>query len=192
MRRPKPRWVVIHNNLFGYRGGIVGYAHVDAGEHTNIRVPIAVSSSTDHLYAEMHWDRGSPGVVEYPPPIDESATVNGRAVWDTFTCTAGENNLIYLDQVARNALQQQNPYQYGQVGYYAATYTATPTPYQTTYQTPYPTTVYATSYPTTYATPYPTTVYAAPYRTTARTRTEEAGIRRGCAHDREYRCTIRS
>jgi hypothetical protein len=103
-----------------------------------------VRIATDHLYAEMHWDRGSPGVFEYPPPIDASATVNGQAVWDTCTVTAGGNNLIYLDQVARNALQQQNPYQYGQVGHYATTYTPTytPTPYQTTYQTPYPTTAY--------------------------------------------------
>ena len=96
-----PGWIVIQNDLYGRPGGIVGYAHVDAGVSRNVRVPIDLGIATDHLIAELHQDRGRIGVFEYPPPIDGKARTGGREITQPFAITANGTPLLNITALSR-------------------------------------------------------------------------------------------
>lgn len=79
-----PGWIVIHNNLNGAPGGIIGFAHVNAGTTTNVSVPIDPKLATTALFAELHSDLGNPGSFEYPGPDVAVIGPNGMPVMASF------------------------------------------------------------------------------------------------------------
>ncbi len=79
-----PGWVVIHNNLNGVPGGMIGYAYVNAGTSTNVSVPIDPKLATTALFAELHSDLGRLGVFEYPGPDVPVIGPNGMPVMASF------------------------------------------------------------------------------------------------------------
>ena len=40
-------WIVIHNNLFGHPGGVIGYTPVESGTNRNVTVTIHTFVATD-------------------------------------------------------------------------------------------------------------------------------------------------
>lgn len=79
-----PGWVVIHNNLNGAPGGIIGFAPVSAGTSTNVSVPIDPKLATTALFAELHMDLGKQGSFEYPGPDVPVIGPNGMPVMAAF------------------------------------------------------------------------------------------------------------
>lgn len=98
-----PGWVVIHNNLLGHPGGVVGYTHVDSGNNSNVSVTIHSFVATDNLFAVLHYDRGEAGVFEYPA-IDTEQMADGQMVFGPFNAsTSWGEMLINLTQRAEDA-----------------------------------------------------------------------------------------
>lgn len=99
-----PGWVVIHNDLFGHPGGVVGYAHVDSGNTSNVSVTIHSFVATDSLFAVLHYDRGVAGVFEYPA-MDTEQMAEGLIVIKPFrVSTAWGGMLMNLTQMAAEDL----------------------------------------------------------------------------------------
>jgi hypothetical protein len=61
-----PGWLVIHADLNGKPGAVIGYAAVREGRNENVTVAIDVSRATPVLYAMLHDDKGKIGVYEFP------------------------------------------------------------------------------------------------------------------------------
>ena len=98
-----PGWVVIHNNLFGHPGGVVGYIHVDSGRSSNVSVTIHSFVATDSLFAVLHYDRGEAGVFEYPA-IDIEQRAEGQIMIKPFrVSTSWDAMLLNLTQMAKDA-----------------------------------------------------------------------------------------
>ena len=90
-----PGWIVIHNNLFGHPGGVIGYAPVEPGVNTNVSVTVHTFVATDTLFAVLHHDAGKEGVFEYPVP-DVEQKVNDEIVIVPFNATAENATLMNL------------------------------------------------------------------------------------------------
>jgi len=88
-------WLVVHNNLFGHPGGVIGYAPVESGANTNVTVTIHTFVATDTLFAVLHHDAGREGVFEYPAP-DVEQMVGGEIVIVPFNVTAENATLLNL------------------------------------------------------------------------------------------------
>jgi hypothetical protein len=88
-------WLVIHNNLFGHPGGVIGYAPVKPGVNTNVTVTVHTFVATDTLFAVLHHDAGREGVFEYPVP-DVEQKVDGAIVIVPFNVTAENATLMNL------------------------------------------------------------------------------------------------
>ena len=88
-------WLVIHNNLFGHPGGVIGYAPVEPGVNTNVTVTVHTFVATDTLFAVLHHDAGKEGVFEYPVP-DVEQKVDGAIVIVPFNVTAENATLMNL------------------------------------------------------------------------------------------------
>ena len=98
-----PGWVVIHNDLFGHPGGVVGYTHVDGGASSNVSVTIHSFVATDTLFAVLHYDRGLAGVFEYPA-MDTEQMAEGQIVIKPFSVsTDWDAMLMNLTQMAEDA-----------------------------------------------------------------------------------------
>jgi len=95
-------WLVIHNNLFGNPGGVIGYTAVENGTTTNVTVTVHTLVAADTLYAILHRDAGQPDVFEYPA-VDTEQTANGRIAIVPFNVTAQNFTLLNLTRLARNA-----------------------------------------------------------------------------------------
>jgi len=61
-----PGWIVIHTEVNGGSGPVVGYAPVSAGVNTQVSVELDVSAATPWLYAMLHEDAGAVGTYEFP------------------------------------------------------------------------------------------------------------------------------
>ncbi|MDD3857303.1 MAG: hypothetical protein PHP43_04560 [Methanoculleus sp.] len=88
-------WLVIHNNLFGHPGGVIGYAPVEPGMNTNVTVTVHTFVATDTLFAVLHQDAGREGVFEYPVP-DVEQMAEGAIVIVPFNVTAENATLVNL------------------------------------------------------------------------------------------------
>ncbi|WP_292521995.1 hypothetical protein [Methanoculleus sp.] len=95
-------WLVIHNNLFGHPGGVIGYAPVESGVNTNVTVTIHTFVAADTLFAVLHQDAGREGVFEYPVP-DVEQTAGGEIVIVPFNITAEDAALMNLTAISSNA-----------------------------------------------------------------------------------------
>lgn len=87
--------IVIHNNLFGHPGGVIGYTPVESGTNRNVTVTIHTFVATDTLFAVLHHDAGKVGVFEYPIP-DIEQKVEGEIVIVPFNVTAENATLLNL------------------------------------------------------------------------------------------------
>ena len=90
-----PGWIVIHNNLFGHPGGVIGYSPVEPGVNTNVSVTVHTFVATDTLFAVLHHDAGKEGVFEYPVP-DVEQKVDDEIVIVPFNATAENATLMNL------------------------------------------------------------------------------------------------
>ncbi|NLA39497.1 MAG: hypothetical protein GX882_09045 [Methanomicrobiales archaeon] len=93
-----PGWIVIHNNLFGHPGGVIGYAPVMSGVNQNVTVTVHTFVATDTLFAVLHHDAGREGVFEYPVP-DVEQKVDDEIVIEPFNVTAENATLINLTEL---------------------------------------------------------------------------------------------
>lgn len=74
VRSAEPGWVVIHAQVDGSPGPILGFEPVAAGVNENVVVRIDIDDLTDVLYAMLHVDAGAPDVFEFPSGDDVPAT----------------------------------------------------------------------------------------------------------------------
>lgn len=104
-----PGWLVIHNNLFGHLGGVIGFSQVDPGTNSNVTVTIDTHVAIDRLSAELHKDLGQEGVFEYPV-IDGPQMADGQPVTANISVTAENFTVNNLTELAGNQtrLQDQN------------------------------------------------------------------------------------
>jgi predicted lipoprotein with Yx(FWY)xxD motif len=85
---PGPGWLVIHAQVDGKPGVVLGYSPVNAGVNTNVIVMVDDSEATPVLYAMLHTDAGQIGVYEFPG-TDGPAMANGQMVVPSFNVTGG-------------------------------------------------------------------------------------------------------
>jgi collagen type VII alpha len=100
-----PGWVVIHNNLQGRPGGMIGFSHVNDGINNDVSVTIDPKLATASLFAELHRDLGTLGSFEYPGP-DVEVMVNGVPVMASFTISLGTGTATALGQAQTTATAQ--------------------------------------------------------------------------------------
>jgi len=76
----EPGWIVIHIDVSGAPGPVIGFAPVAVGNHQNVAVEIDLTQATPTLYAMLHVDEGAAGVYEFPgadaPAFAGEAIVN--------------------------------------------------------------------------------------------------------------------
>jgi hypothetical protein len=81
-----PGWLVIHSDVEGAPGPVLGYAPVKAGVNWNVRVKIRSDGS--RLWAMLHVDAGMVGTYEFPGP-DVPVSVEGKVVMLRFSLRKG-------------------------------------------------------------------------------------------------------
>jgi transforming growth factor-beta-induced protein len=86
----EPGWVVIHADVDGAPGPVVGYAPLPAGISANIPVAIDAAAATTTLYAMLHTDAGAAGVFEYPEGADMAVQRGDTVVMRSFQVTGAE------------------------------------------------------------------------------------------------------
>jgi len=82
-----PGWIVIHKEVGGGPGPVVGYAPVKDGTNTNVIVKIDTYTATPRLFAMLHTDAGTIGTYEFPGP-DVPVMVDEKMVSPAFSSTA--------------------------------------------------------------------------------------------------------
>jgi heme/copper-type cytochrome/quinol oxidase subunit 2 len=63
-----PGWLVVHEDIGGKPGPVIGYAAVRDGENPDVVVAVDSQKATDKLFAMLHTDAGTVGVYEFPGP----------------------------------------------------------------------------------------------------------------------------
>ncbi len=82
-----PGWLVVHKQVDGKPGPVVGYAAVSGGKNNQISVEIDESAVTGTLYAMLHGDTGLVGTYEFPGE-DGPISVNDKVVIQPFNITS--------------------------------------------------------------------------------------------------------
>lgn len=78
-----PGWLVVHKDVGGAPGPVIGYAAVKNGTNDNVVVKIDSHSGTPTLYAMLHIDAGKVGTYEFPGP-DVPVMLDGKMVSPPF------------------------------------------------------------------------------------------------------------
>lgn len=84
----QPSWVVIHADVQGKPGEVVGYSAVSVGEQMNVLVTLDEKVGGGTLHAMLHDDKGTIGAYEFPGP-DVPTLVENQMVITTFMVTKG-------------------------------------------------------------------------------------------------------
>lgn len=84
-----PGWLVVHAQVDGKPGPVLGYAPVVDGNNSNVFVEIDSTNATEFLYAMLHTDAGEVGTYEFPDGPDIPVLVNDQMVNPSFTVTGG-------------------------------------------------------------------------------------------------------
>jgi plastocyanin len=79
-----PGWLVIHTQVDGKPGPILGYSAVSGGANSAVKVTIDTSSATETLYAMLHTDAGEIGTWEFPNGPDTPVMVGEQIVTPAF------------------------------------------------------------------------------------------------------------
>lgn len=65
---PEAGWLVVHADVNGKPGSVVGHSRVEAGVSRNVIVTVDASLLTSTLHAMLHTDQGVVGRYEFPGP----------------------------------------------------------------------------------------------------------------------------
>ncbi len=79
----KRGWLVIHGDVAGHPGPILGKVPLKVGEYTNLAVTLIVPPKTQKLWAMLHIDEGKPGVYDFE--IDGPLEQDGSVVAQPFS-----------------------------------------------------------------------------------------------------------
>jgi predicted lipoprotein with Yx(FWY)xxD motif len=97
-------WLVIHRqNQDGTMGEYIGETLIKNGINTNVSVPINVSLATPVLYAMLHEDHPTLGVLEFPGP-DVPVMVNNQMVAPKFNVTGLSQDVTVNVNKASNSV----------------------------------------------------------------------------------------
>lgn len=83
-----PGWLVIHSEVNGAPGPVLGWVAVKPGLNRNVRVKIGSAGLTPYLWAMLHVDAGNTGSYEFPGP-DAPVAVDGQVVMRRFKLSQG-------------------------------------------------------------------------------------------------------
>ncbi len=78
----KPGWLVIHGDVSGQPGPILGKVSLKVGEFTNVSVALVVPPKSEKLWAMLHIDAGKRGLYDFG--IDEPLVQDGSVVMMPF------------------------------------------------------------------------------------------------------------
>lgn len=81
-----PGWLVIHADVGGEPGAVLGFAPVKDGANWNLAVKIDSARATSRLWAMLHVDAGEVGAYEFPGP-DMPVSMEGKVVMRAFSLT---------------------------------------------------------------------------------------------------------
>lgn len=90
-------WVVIHTQVDGAPGPVIGYAAVAHGVSRDVAVSVDPATATETLYAMLHVDAGTNGEYEFPGD-DAPAKVNDQVVVKPFKVIGLPPSVIVMDQ----------------------------------------------------------------------------------------------
>jgi hypothetical protein len=79
-----PGWIVIHVDVNGAPGPVIGYAPVKDGVNNGVVVKVDAARATPVLYAMLHTDAGTVGTYEFPG-ADKPVMVDGKMVSPGFS-----------------------------------------------------------------------------------------------------------
>ncbi len=94
-------WIVVHADLGGRPGPVVGYTAVSRGKNSDVAVTIDQSMATPTLYAMLHVDKGAVGTYEFPGP-DVPEQGDAQAVSPAFKVTGLPPRVKVADQRITN------------------------------------------------------------------------------------------
>lgn len=92
-----PGWVVIHTQMDGAPGPVIGYAALEHGLNQDIAVDVDPATATETLYAMLHVDAGAVGEYEFPGE-DAPAKADDQVVVIPFKVTGLPPSVIVMDQ----------------------------------------------------------------------------------------------
>jgi hypothetical protein len=95
-----PGWIVIHKEVNGGPGPVVGYAPVKDGTNTKVVVKIDTYTATPRLFAMLHTDAGTIGTYEFPGS-DVPVMAGGKMVSPGFTVTDLDARVVVRDQMPK-------------------------------------------------------------------------------------------
>jgi plastocyanin len=78
-----PGWLVVHAQVDGKPGPVLGYSPVKDGVNSDVIVELDVANATETLYAMLHTDAGQTGTYEFPGP-DGPVSIDGQVVTPAF------------------------------------------------------------------------------------------------------------
>jgi plastocyanin len=94
-------WMVIHLDVDGNPGPVIGFAPLEPGVNENVVVDIDVAQATPSLIAMLHVDDGNIGDYEFPD-ADPPVLMDGEMVIQSFAVSgleAATEEAIPVDQV---------------------------------------------------------------------------------------------
>lgn len=80
-----PGWLVVHAQVDGKPGPILGFAPVVDGKNSDVTVEIDAAAATETMYAMLHTDAGEIGTFEFPDGDDTPVAVDGQVVTPSFS-----------------------------------------------------------------------------------------------------------
>jgi hypothetical protein len=92
-----PGWIVIHIEMDGAPGPVIGYAAVKDGVNTKVVVNIDSYTATPTLFAMLHKDAGKVGTYEFPG-ADSPVMYNGAMVSPSFQVTGIDPRVVVRTQ----------------------------------------------------------------------------------------------
>lgn len=102
-----PGWLVIHIQADGGPGPIIGFAPVEAGSNSAVKVAIDAAMATETLYAMLHVDAGVMGEYEFPGADVPVTDVAGNVITPPFKLMTDEmmvtNSVTVADQMLGEA-----------------------------------------------------------------------------------------
>lgn len=99
----EPTWVVIHSDLAGQIGPVLGARLFEPGMHEGVTMTIDWRRGTPALYAVLHEDDGEAGVLEYPDG-DMPVLQSGEPFVAAFKATYPPEVLVYDQPVIEGAV----------------------------------------------------------------------------------------
>lgn len=90
----EPTWVLIHTDVDGEIGPVVGGVILDEGSYENVSLPIDWRQSSPTLYAVLHRDSGEARVLEFPEG-DLPILQNGRPIVTAFKAVYPPEVIVY-------------------------------------------------------------------------------------------------